>query len=380
MSKKKRVLFVLPRYEIGGTTISLYSLLSKIDPSRLEVDVFAKPVGAYKGKMPNCKELPQNIWISYPYMKGGFLIKAFQTIIYGMRYGLSKIRINLFPLIYWLGGKTLHSDKYDAVVSFSEGMADVVCSFPAKKLIQWVHCDYRRHLAENDPKTERYAYKRYDTVVCVSDYAKEAFADIYPDFATKTIAIHNIINVEDILMKAAKADDLDNRFSTDVFTIVSCGRLDPVKQFSKIPMLAHRIHCLTKRQFRWYIIGGGFTDEQQRIEDEIRKYDVGKTVILLGSKDNPYPYISKADLYVCTSESESFPLAVNEAKALDIPVVTNDFPSVHESIEDCVDGYITKLDSMPERIASFMDSPLKTPGNRINNTTSLDEIYKLFES
>lgn len=377
---KKRVLFVMPQYEIGGITVSLYSLLSKIDPERIQADIFASPTGPYKGKMPNCRELPQNIWLSYPYIWGNALIRVFQTIIYGLRYTLSKLHINTFPLLYWIGGKSVHTDKYDAVVCFSEGMAYSVSCFPAKKKIQWIHCDYRRHLGTNNPKFERYAYERYDTVVCVSDFVKGVFSEIYPEFAHKAIAIHNVINVEDIRAKAKEDTDLDERFKTDTFTIVSCGRLDPIKGFNKIPTLTNQVKSLTDNPFRWYIIGGGFTEEQNKIEAEIKKYHLEDTVILLGAKTNAYPYIAKADLYVCTSESESFPLVVNEAKALSVPIIANNFPSVYESVEEGVDGYVTPLVDMPQKIADFMADPWKVPADRTDNTESLNAIYKLFEA
>ena len=376
---KKRVLFIMPQYEIGGITVSLYSLLSKIDTERIEVDIFAAPTGPYKGKMPNCRELPQNIWLSYPYISVNAFVKVIQTVVYGLRYALSKLHINTFPLLYWLGGKSLHTDKYDAVVCFSEGMAYMVSCLPAKKKIQWIHCDYRRHLETNNPEFERYAYERYDTVVCVSDFVKGVFSENYPEFAHKTIAIHNVINVEDIQAKAKEDEDLDDRFKTDAFTIVSCGRLDPIKGFNKIPALAGRVKDLTDKPFRWYIIGGGFVEEQKKVEAEIRNYHLEDTVILLGPKTNAYPYIAKADLYVCTSESESFPLVVNEAKALSIPIISNNFPSVYESVEDGVDGYVVSLDEMAEKIADFMVKPLKVPVGRIDNTESLNAIYELFE-
>ena len=60
---------------------------------------------------------------------------------------------------------------------------------------------------------------------------KKVFSEVYPQYADKVHAIHNIINVEDVRLKAKEAIE-DTRFSTDTYTIVSCGRLDPVKQFS----------------------------------------------------------------------------------------------------------------------------------------------------
>ena len=324
---RKRVLFVMPSYEIGGISVSLYSLLSKIDTSRIEADILAAPVGAYKGKMPNCTELAQNIWLSYPYRGGGMLVKTFQSIVYGLRSLLSKIHINLFPIIYWIGGKSLGTDKYDAVVCFSEGIAYKASCFPAKKYIQWIHCDYSRHLAMNNPQRERDAYTRADKVVCVSEYAKLVFSEIYPEFANKVVAIHNILNVEDIRARAKEVDGLDERFKTDAFTIISCGRLDPVKQFNTIPAIAYQVKQKADKDFRWYIIGDGDKEEKDRIENEIKVFKLEEIVVLMGAKSNPYPYMAKADLYVCTSESESFPLVVNEAKALRVPIISNDFPS-----------------------------------------------------
>ena len=67
-------------------------------------------------------------------------------------------------------------------------------------------------------------------------------------------------------------------------------------------------------------------------------------------KSNPYPYLAKVSLYVCTSVSESFQMVVNEVKALCIPVVSNDFTSVKESLRDGIDGYICTTDEMAKTI------------------------------
>ena len=380
MNSRKRVLFVMPSYEIGGITVSLYSLLSKIDPARVEADILAAPVGAYKGKMPNCTELAQNIWLSYPYVGGGLLVKTFQTIVYGLRAFLAKVHINLFPLIYWIGGKSLGTDKYDAVVCFSEGIAYKVSCIPTKKYIQWIHCDYSRHLAMNNPQRERYAYTRADKVVCVSEYAKQVFSEIYPEFADKVVAIHNVLNVEDIQARAKDVESMDERFQTDVFTIISCGRLDPVKQFNMIPSIANRLKQITDKDFRWYILGDGDKEESNTIESEIKNFKLEEVVILLGAKSNPYPYMANAGLYVCTSQSESFPLVVNEAKALKVPVISNDFPSVRESIEEGIDGYVIPIEYMAEKICWFMNNLQTVLSGRIDNSNSLQEIYKLLEA
>ena len=100
-------------------------------------------------------------------------------------------------------------------------------------------------------------------------------------------------------------------------------------------------------------------------------------MILLGEKKNVYPYVSSANLYVCTSQSESSPLAVNEAKALGIPVVCNTFPSVRESLVDGEDGRIVSIDDMPEVIADIMSRRVHFTEGEIDNDTPLRQFYEL---
>ena len=246
----------------------------------------------------------------------------------------------MYALYHRIGGKQIHSDEYDALIGYDESMARLISYFPAKKRINWIHSDYRRFAQGRD---ETKYYDKIDAVVCVSYFVKGVFSEVYPQYADRVYAIHNVINVEDIRKKAQEAID-DSRFTTDVYTIVSCGRLDPVKQFLLIPGLAAQMKDEGAKPFRWYIIGGGNDAEQQAIESEIVKHNVQDTVSILGMKKNVYPYIANSDLYVCTSSSESYPMVVNEAKALLIPVISNSFPSVAESIRNGVDGVICTME------------------------------------
>ena len=68
---------------------------------------------------------------------------------------------------------------------------------------------------------------------------------------------------------------------------------------------------------------------------------------------------------------------MNEAKALSIPVVSNNFPSVYESVEEGIDGYVVSLDNMPKKIVESMETPLSVPSNRINNSASLEAVYRV---
>ena len=293
---------------------------------------------------------------------------------------MRKIGVNVIPLYCRIGGGKMHSAEYDAVISFHEGLSPIVCYYPAKRRIAWIHCDYSRQIRMTG-KSEQKEYSRFDNIVCVSEYARKVFSSIYPSLTPKTLAIHNVMDVSGIVKKAAIEGGLDVRFDNSVYTMISMGRLDPVKQFSLIPQIASQIKMLTSISFRWYILGGsrGFDEEELKLNKAIIQYDVEKEVVLLGEKNNVYPYLAKSNLYVCTSQSESFPLSVNEAKVLGIPIVSNSFPSVVESIEDGVDGYITKIDKMPQVIVQMMNHPMVVKKSSFDNSKPLLDFYKLIE-
>lgn len=332
---------------MGGTLASLNSLLSVLEGKDLKVDIFAMlHKGDFYGRLPNCTILGENAWLSHEVFHRSALVKAFVKLKLVLRKLFEHVGIDLYALYNYIGGKQIHSDEYDAVIGYDETMARIICRYPAKKRINWIHCDYRRYAQGKD---ETKYYDRIDEVICVSEFAKNVFTDIYPQYKDKVKTIHNVINVDLITQKAKESID-DKRFVTERYTIISCGRLDPVKQFSKIPKIAAKIKEQYQLPFRWYIIGSGIEAERQQIEAEINSNGVTDEVVMLGLKSNPYPYLAKADLYVCTSVSESFPMVVNEAKALCIPVVSNDFPSVKESLRDNVDGFICTIDEMANTI------------------------------
>lgn len=370
--RKKRILIILGAFNMGGTIVSLNSLLSKIDTSKIEVDVFARQKeGDFLNKLPNCHILDENLWMSHSIYYKGAVVRYLNFLLLCIRKTFEKIGMDLSVLYNYIGGKQVGTDKYDAVIAYDETLPRYVSYMPAKKRISWIHCDYRRHAQGMD---ESKYYDKMDKVVCVAESMRKVFVDIYPQYAEKTVAIHNVINVEDILKRSQEPID-DDRFTNDCFTMVSCGRLDSVKQFSLIPEIASRIRSITDKLFKWYIIGEG--DDRSAIESAIQKYNMQDYVIMLGKKSNPHPYMAKADVYVCTSYSEAHPLVVNEARALRVPVLCNTFESAYESVVDGRDGFIVPVESMHNKLAEMMSDPLRIDRCYLDNAETLQKIFNL---
>ena len=135
-------------------------------------------------------------------------------------------------------------------------------------------------------------------------------------------------------------------------------------------------------KFKWFIIGGGNAELMSITRRKIKEYALENYLSLLGMKDNPYCYLKQSDLLVSTSSTESCPYVVNEAKILHIPVVSNNYPSAYELIdENC--GIIVSIDEMPNTLISLIgnsDSTYDLLKAKCNNSEySNDSILKQIE-
>lgn len=91
-------------------------------------------------------------------------------------------------------------------------------------------------------------------------------------------------------------------------------------------------------QFKWFAIGDG--RDRQKLEKLIKQSDLSNSFILLGRRDNPYPYIKNCDLYIQFSRHEGYGLSVLEARVLDKPIIVSDLPVFKEQIKNKQNGIV----------------------------------------
>jgi glycosyltransferase involved in cell wall biosynthesis len=110
-------------------------------------------------------------------------------------------------------------------------------------------------------------------------------------------------------------------------------------------------------QIRWYILGEG--PERASLEKMIQQHGIGDSFILMGAKDNPYPYVSQADIYVHATRFEGKSIAIEEAQILGRPIVASDCTGNTEQIEDGVDGILLSLnvENLVSTLERVIDSP-----------------------
>lgn len=380
MKTKTKILFVIPDFKLGGTTSALTSLLNGEFAGNYGIDVFAI----------NRQDCGMQTIISHD-----IGLNELTTAYYGdfSRFN-TKDKLKFFfvkllkqnkksfkKLENWITRKTIKKierhRQYDAVVGFQEGLATRFASqFSCAHKIAWIHCDYANAFGKEVEELD--LYDCFEDVVCVSQFTRKGFVERYPSLAGKTVAIHNIFDVQSVV-KLSKSTVDDPRFDTSQFTIISLGRVHDVKRFYLIPEIAAQL----KKEgfdFRWYILGNAdIPYELQRLTDAIQRNGIEEHVIYLGGKSNPYPYLKAANLMVTVSKSEACPMIFNEAKILNVPILSADFGSASEFIEQGKDGYISPIEELPRKLIELANHPdiLESVKNPISFIEINDESIRL---
>ena len=346
----KKLLFVFPSFEIGGTTVSTLNLISLLDKERYEATVMPLQDKGLLKEQFKCipqlcpslfiQSLHANSWREMP----GLGKKAFAMVI---RFLARQSAIKkAFIKIGW--SNSLKGKEVDTIIACQENVAtSFVAEAPVEDKLAWVRCDYAR--IANRQSNDRELYHRFRSIVCVSEGTFSSFIKIFPEYVSKTVCIPNPQNAAYIKSQGEMKEN-EPLFLTDRITLVSVGRLDPVKRFDQIALIASR---LRERglQFRWFIIGDGV--ERNTIRESIKTHLVEDVVVMLGAKTNPHYYIKHADLYVCLSVSEACPRVVNEAKILGTPTVSTNFPTIFEFVENGQTGIIAPLSGVPDAIMEY---------------------------
>ena len=68
----------------------------------------------------------------------------------------------------------------------------------------------------------------------------------------------------------------------------------------------------------------------EKISSYAAEQGISDVYTFLGFHKNPYPFVARADLFVCSSRREGFSTAVTEALVLGIPVVSTNCSGTYE--------------------------------------------------
>ena len=243
---------------------------------------------------------------------------------------------------------------YDTVVAYQDGMATwyVARAMQARRKIAFVHTDFCR--AGYDADKERQFYAAFDQICFGSQASRSSFLQVLPEYEHRTKLVANGVSAEQI-----RALSKNGKGFADGFTglrILTVGRLSREKGVYKVPELIRRLKGL-QIPFRWYLIGDGPVRKKlAALSRELPE------LILLGQRENPYPYMRQCDIYVQPSDYEGYCIALSEARILYRPCVVCDFSGAEEQIKHGETGLVVGfgIQELFDAVAHLMtDSQLR---------------------
>lgn len=301
--------------------------------------------------------------------------ESFSTVVYKSNF-TQKILPQINPKV-----------EYDLAVSFLTPHTYVLKKVHAKKKVGWIHTDYS--IFPINVKCELPIWSGLDNIISISPNVTETFLKIFPSLKDKIVEIENIMSPAMVRQRAEEISfkSIENELiaHSGGVILLSIGRYSHPKNFDNVPNICNRV-LQNGIDVKWYLIG--FGPDEELIKSKIKEAGMEEHVILLGKRENPYPYIKACDIYVQPSRYEGKSVTVREAQMLYKPVVVTNYPTAGSQIKDGDDGVIVPMDneSCAKGIADLIED--KEKQNHIieylhthdyGNESEVEKIYKLIE-
>ena len=225
--------------------------------------------------------------------------------------------------------------EFDVVISWCEMFTNYLLAdrILAEHKVAWIHPNYVQ--AGFAKKYDADMVAKVDRVVAVSRAGCRALAESFPEHAAKCRCIYNKLIEEDVSRKSLEQTvTLDH----DVMNLITVARIQNVSKAYERTLRAMKRLKDEGLTFRWLIVGDG--ENRESVRELIREYGLEKEVEMLGAKSNPFPYVAAADVFLLCSYYEGFPMVVDEALALGVPVLVTDYGAAREQVEDGRNGRI----------------------------------------
>lgn len=344
----KRLLFINGHLHTGGVERSLLTLLQHIDYSKYTVDLLLfEGLGEYR------KEIPSSVRVRVLDIRPtyGSKVKVLRNAL--KKKAFRDIALAAIMRAYYRRGvhavrylKLFHAaeSQYDAVFAYRVGLPLDYAAYAVKadrKYVWWHHGEF--HYSAHQVRRWRKAICEMTGIVCVSDYTRQLIAQPFAECRKTMHVLPNMLDAAEIKEKAGAFHPY-----TDITKpiLVSVGRFSPEKHMMDAIEV---MHILKQRSFDavWYLVGDGL--EYEQVRKRILEEELTDCMILTGQKENPYPFISDADLYVHLSPVESQGIAVLEAMALGKKMVVVKSEGTKEFVTDGVNA--VNVDSDPAEIA-----------------------------
>lgn len=395
MSEKKKIFIMSHALELGGAERSLIGLLHALDTEQYDIDLFlmrheGELLHAIPEKIHVLPEVPAYTVLARPMAEtlseGHFLLTTARMLgktaayLYDKKNHYTDSGVSLeYSHKYtacWMP-KINDTVEYDLAISFLTPHYFVAQKVRAKKKMAWIHTDYTKVQIHKD--SERKMWEQFDFIASISEAVTKGFVSIFPELEKKIVLIENILP-QNLIEQQTNAFDAEAEMASKGIKLLSIGRYCTAKNFDNVPEICSKI-VQSGVDVHWYIIG--FGPDEALIREKIHQYQMEERVILLGKKENPYPYIKACDFYVQPSRYEGKSVTVREAQMLGKPVVITNYATAKSQLEDGVDGVIVPMDieGCAKEIVELLQNTEKAECLKQNcrkrDFSNREEVYKI---
>ena len=335
------VLFLIPTLDRGGAENVLVDLVNHMDQHKFQITV-----QTLFDRNSQKKRLRDGI--------------EYKSFLYHQFHGNSRLMARIpAKLLY----RVIVKNHYDIVISYLEGPTSHIisgCPYQDTKRAAWFHSALETergfHAGFASKEAALNAYVKYDKIVFVAKTVQDKIERVAGIKFEKGCVLYNTLNTG-LILDGAKKELQDLPFSNNEVNIVSMGKIVPVKGYDRLARVQKELRD-HGYQTHVFILGTG--QDAKVIEQYTKENGIEDSFTFLGFQDNPYNYVAKADLFVCSSRREGFSTAVSEALVLGVPVVSTDCSGSRELLgENDEYGIVTENneEALFQGIKRFLDDP-----------------------
>lgn len=355
----KKILIVIHDMRIGGAQKSLLSFLQSFAAeghcNEYNVHVLPlNPQGEFLAQIPAgvTVNMPGNTlrWLGQ-HMSRELLQQHFSLRgLLGEALWVLRKALHLFPKGLNLPQRVWHNwrrvipgceEKYDVAIAYMDGTPCyyVMDKVRADKKVLWLHNDYEK--VGYEAAFDAPYYAECDALVTISEECRASVCAHHPDQTAKVAVLENITASRMVMEKSRDGvcREYENCSGVKLLTV---GRLHDQKGID----IAIGAACELRKMgvdFRWLVAGEG--SERKKLEALIAEASLQESFVLMGAKNNPYPYMRECDILVQPSRYEGKSIVLDEAKILSKPIVATAYSTVHDAIVHGETGWIVDMNS-----------------------------------
>jgi glycosyltransferase involved in cell wall biosynthesis len=208
-----------------------------------------------------------------------------------------------------------------------------------RALLTHHHGDHLVHLGRQGAATwDRWAGRRYDSVVAISEAVRRFLIDAYGYPPRKVERIRN----------GWEGTPCEHE-SSDRPTVICVGNFREQKGHLDLIEAFAQVHSRIP-EARLLLVGEG--ELRPGIEESVRALDLSDSVELRGEVQDVWPEFARADIFALASHYEPLGIAVIEAMAAGLPVVATGVGGIPELVSPNKTGHLVQ----PGRPADLADS------------------------